>query len=110
MATTTWTTTGVFTGPGGVLTDAAGTLTGELTVRTTWEPEQAHVAVQYVGAAEWHALAGSPVPCASPEAGRSVHQNAVEAVRAGGSAAFTPWPIVPPALRRADGTPTWAAG
>ncbi|MBW5480559.1 hypothetical protein [Streptomyces bambusae] len=93
MASTTWTTTGVFTGPGGVLTGEAGTLTGELTVRTTWEQEQAHVAVQYVGASEWYTLAGSPVSCPSPEAGRSVHQSAVDAVRTGGSAPFAPWPI-----------------
>ncbi|MER7467307.1 hypothetical protein [Streptomyces sp. NPDC097981] len=110
MTTTTWTTTGVFTGPGGVLTDAAGILTGELTVRTTWEPERAHVAVQYVGAAEWHTLAGSPVPCASAEAGRSVHQSAVDAVRAGGAVPFAPWPIAPALPRRTDVHPARAAG
>ncbi|MFH7594142.1 hypothetical protein WDV06_03440 [Streptomyces racemochromogenes] len=110
MATTTWTTTGVFTGPGGTLTETAGTLTGELAVRTTWEPERAHVAVQYVGGAEWHALAGSPVPCPSAEAGRSVHQSAVDAVRAGGSTPFAPWPIASAAPRRTDGVPTRAAG
>ncbi|MEU8433243.1 hypothetical protein AB0F18_10030 [Streptomyces sp. NPDC029216] len=110
MATTTWTTTGVFTGPGGVLTDKAGTLSGELTVRTTWEPTRAHVAVQYVGAAEWHALAGSPVPCASAEAGRSVHQNAVDAVRAGGSTPFAPWPVAPEASGRTDETRARTAG
>ncbi len=85
-----WTTTGVFTGPGGVLTSEAGTLTGELTVHTTWESGQAHVAVQYVGASEWYTLAGSPVPCRTPEAGRSVHQSAVEAVRTGGAGPFIP--------------------
>ncbi|MFD5419971.1 hypothetical protein ACFWJT_18330 [Streptomyces sp. NPDC127069] len=90
MADTTWTTTGVYTGSGGVLTDEAGILTGELTVRTTWEPERAHVCVQYVGATEWYALAGSPLPCASAEAGRSLHQSAVDAVRAGGATPFAP--------------------
>ncbi|WP_327418601.1 hypothetical protein [Streptomyces sp. NBC_01233] len=94
MASTTWTTTGVFTGPGGVLTGEAGTLTGELTVRTTWEPEQAHVAVQYVGASEWCTLTGSPVPCPTPEVGRAVHQCAVEAVRTGGAVPFAPWPAI----------------
>jgi hypothetical protein len=107
MESTTWTTTGVFTGPGGVLTDEAGTLTGELTVRTTWEPGRAQVAVQYVGASEWYTLAGGPVTCASAEAGRSVHQSAVDAVRAGRLTSFAPWPIAPPASRR---TPTRAAG
>lgn len=97
MAATTWTTTGVFTGPGGVLTSGAGTLTGELTVRTTWEPEQALVAVQYVGAAEWCTLAGTPVSCATPEAGRAVHQSAVEAVRSGGAAPLRLRPFFPAA-------------
>ncbi|MFD0723005.1 hypothetical protein ACIQUV_29780 [Streptomyces globosus] len=106
MASTTWTTTGVFTGPGGVRTAEAGTLTGELAVRTTWESQQAHVAVQYVGDTEWHPLAGSPVPCPAPEVGRTVHQGAVDAVRAGGAVPFT----LPPAARGAYGTPTQAGG
>ncbi|MFJ9642019.1 hypothetical protein ACWEPM_06310 [Streptomyces sp. NPDC004244] len=95
MASAEWTTPGVYAGPGGVLTDAAGTLTGELTVHTTWEQERAHIAVQYSGASEWHFLAGSPVACPSSEASRAVHQRAVEAVRSGGAVPFTPWPTTP---------------
>ncbi|MEU2833411.1 hypothetical protein [Streptomyces lavendulae] len=97
MTSETWTTTAVFTGPGGVRTDGAGTLTGEVSVRTIWEPEQARIAVQYVGASEWYTLAGSPVPCPSAEAARSVHQSAVEAVRTGGPDTFATWPIRPAA-------------
>ncbi|GAA3261702.1 hypothetical protein Slala03_66590 [Streptomyces lavendulae subsp. lavendulae] len=97
MTSDTWTTTAVFTGPGGVPTGEAGTLTGEVSVRTVWEPEQARIAVQYVGASEWYTLAGSPVPCPSAEAARSVHQSAVEAVRTGGPITFTPWPTRPAA-------------
>ncbi|MFD6111190.1 hypothetical protein ACFWG0_13900 [Streptomyces yangpuensis] len=104
MAVTKWTTTGVFTGHGGVLLGEGGTLVGELTVRTTWASEQADIAVQYVGASEWHALAGSPVLCPSPEAGRSVHQSAVDAVRTGGPVPFEPWPIPAPGPPHADQT------
>lgn len=46
----TWTTTGVFTGAGGVRTDEAGVITGEVSVRTIWKDGQAHIAVQYGGA------------------------------------------------------------
>ncbi|MFD9617750.1 hypothetical protein ACFWB2_10755 [Streptomyces virginiae] len=48
--TPTWTTTGVFTGAGGVRTDEAGIITGEVSVRTIWKDGQAHIAVQYGGA------------------------------------------------------------
>ncbi|MFD7019905.1 hypothetical protein [Streptomyces sp. NPDC059161] len=43
---------GVFAGPGGVLTNQGGTLSGELTVRTVWEQGQARVAVQYEAGGE----------------------------------------------------------
>lgn len=46
----TCTTKGVFTGAGGVRTDEAGILTGEVSVRTIWKNGQAHIAVQYSGA------------------------------------------------------------
>ncbi|WP_240528232.1 hypothetical protein [Streptomyces amritsarensis] len=108
MASMTWTTPGVFTGSGGVLTAEAGPLTGELTVRTTWEAEQAHVAVQYAGDSRWCTLVGSPVPCPS-EAARSVHQCAVDTVRAGGLAPFEPWPLTPATPRRTDEVPARAA-
>ncbi|MFF3624990.1 hypothetical protein [Streptomyces sp. NPDC002467] len=110
MASTTWTTPGVFTGPGGVLTAEAGSLTGELTIRTTWDAERAHVAVQYVGASEWCTLVGSPVPCPSVEAARSVHQCAVETVRTGGSVPFVPWPLDPAITRGMDEVPARPSG
>ncbi|MER7466740.1 hypothetical protein [Streptomyces sp. NPDC097981] len=97
MEPTSWTTPGVFTGPGGVLTAQGGPLSGELTVHTEWEQGQARVAVRYQDGGEWYALAGSPVACPDPQASRSVHQCAVEAVRAGGAVSFTPWPVTPAA-------------
>ncbi|MFG2483167.1 hypothetical protein ACGFSI_10470 [Streptomyces virginiae] len=40
----------MFTGAGGVRTDEAGVITGEVSVRTMWKDGQAHIAVQYGGA------------------------------------------------------------
>ncbi|MFD8722981.1 MULTISPECIES: hypothetical protein [Streptomyces] len=87
MVQTSWTTTGVFTGQGGVRTDEAGIVTGELTVHTTWNGRQADVKIQYSGTSEWFTLTGSPVPCPSQQDSRNLHQEVVEAVRAGGGTA-----------------------
>ncbi|MES4891566.1 hypothetical protein [Streptomyces sp. NPDC096012] len=86
MALTSWTTTGVFTGPGGVRTDEAGIVTGDLTVHTTWDGREAAVEVLYSGTSQRFTLTGSPVPCPSQQGSRSLHQAVVEAVRAGGGA------------------------
>ncbi|MFI8100565.1 hypothetical protein [Streptomyces sp. NPDC086023] len=90
MESTSWTTPGVFAGPGGVLTEDGGTLTGELTVHTEWEQGRARVTVQYQDGGERYALAGSPIACPDPGVSRTVHQSAVEAVRAGGAVRFAP--------------------
>jgi hypothetical protein len=84
MGQTSWTTTGVFTGPGGARTDEAGIVTGDLTVHTTWNGRQAVVKVQYSGTSQWFTLTGSPVPCNSRQGSRNLHQAVVEAMRAGG--------------------------
>ncbi|MBW8701135.1 hypothetical protein MBT84_16150 [Streptomyces sp. MBT84] len=86
MLWASWTTTGVFAGRGGARTDEDGIMTGDLTVHTTWDGSQADVAVQYSGGSQWFTLAGSPVPCPSEEESRHLHQEVVEAVRAGGGA------------------------
>ena len=86
MAWASWTTTGVFAGRGGVRTDEAGTVTGDLTVHTTWDGSHADVTVQYSGASRWFTLTGSPVPCATEKDSRNLHQAVVEAVRVGGGA------------------------
>ncbi|MFR9799353.1 hypothetical protein ACL02U_26205 [Streptomyces sp. MS06] len=86
MARTSWTTQGVFAGRGGVRTDEAGTMTGDLTVHTTWDGRQAEVEVRYSGTSQGYTLAGSPVPCDSAQESRDLHQAVVEAVRAGGGA------------------------
>ncbi|MFF4582559.1 hypothetical protein [Streptomyces sp. NPDC001389] len=94
MEPTSWTTPGVFAGHGGVLTEQAGALSGELTVHTEWQEGRAHVAVGYGDGEEWYALAGSPVACRDPQSSRLIHQSAVEAVRAGGAVRFAPPPII----------------
>ncbi|WNM36545.1 hypothetical protein RKE30_17595 [Streptomyces sp. Li-HN-5-11] len=84
MVRTSWTTNGVFTGPGGACTDEAGILTGDLAVHTTWDGKQASVGVQYSGTSQWFTLTGSPVPCSSRQESRYLHQAVVDAVRVGG--------------------------
>ncbi|MER7468616.1 hypothetical protein [Streptomyces sp. NPDC097981] len=86
MTWSSWTTTGVFTGRGGVRTDEAGVLSGDLSVHTTWSGREAHVTVQYSGASEWFTVTGSPVHCTSEEGSRLLHQAMVDAVRTGGGA------------------------
>ncbi|MFE5804849.1 hypothetical protein OG444_01710 [Streptomyces sp. NBC_01232] len=86
MTWASWTTTGVFAGRGGVRTEEAGVLNGDLTVHTTWSAPEAHVAVQYSGGSDWFTVAGSPVRCESEEGSRLLHQAVVDAVRAGGAA------------------------
>lgn len=93
MAAATWTTRGVFTGHGGARADEAAIMTGNLTVRTTWNGEKADVAVRYTDTEQWFALAGSPVPCHSERDSRQLHQAVVEAVRSGGGA------VVPQPMR-----------
>ncbi|GAA3942167.1 hypothetical protein GCM10022244_57590 [Streptomyces gulbargensis] len=83
MSFASWTTTGVYTGRGGVLTVEAGVITGDLTVHTTWAEGEARVAVQYSGASDWFTMSGSPVPCSSEPDSRDLHDAVVEAVREG---------------------------
>ncbi|MFI9600151.1 hypothetical protein ACWEQ7_34275 [Streptomyces sp. NPDC004069] len=86
MAWASWTTPGVFTGRGGVRTDEAGVVTGDLTVHTTWDGNEADVTVGYTGTSEWFTVTGSPVPCRSERHSRELHQAVVAAVGAGGAA------------------------
>ncbi|MEU9386981.1 hypothetical protein AB0D38_41245 [Streptomyces sp. NPDC048279] len=88
MVQTSWTTEGVFTGQGGVRTDEAGIVSGEMTVRTAWKGGQADVKIQYSGTSQWFTLSGSPVPCTSQQDSRTLHQEVVEAVRTGGGTAL----------------------
>lgn len=56
-------TTDITAGPGGVMTDEVGVVTGALTLRTDTTPTGSTVLmVQYKGAAEWYTVTGSRVP------------------------------------------------
>ncbi|APU44875.1 hypothetical protein BSL84_32420 [Streptomyces sp. TN58] len=72
-------------GPGGVMTDEVGIVTGPLTVRTTVAGGGlVRFEVQYKDADEWYTLTGSPRPGHGAPA--ALHAAAVAAVRAGGGA------------------------
>ncbi|MFJ1546592.1 hypothetical protein [Streptomyces sp. NPDC088246] len=86
MAWASWTTRGVFSGHGGVLTDEVGVLSGDLTVHTTWADDTAQVTVQYTGAIDWFTMSGSPVPCYSEDDSRRLHEAVVKSVREGAAA------------------------
>jgi hypothetical protein len=82
----------VVAGPGGVMTDEAGVITGEVTVRTEAGAGQISVRIQYVGADEWYEVEGSPLETRGDPVPR-LHQKILQAVRRGlpdGLAGFQP--------------------
>lgn len=72
----------VVAGPGGVMTDEVGVITGEVTVRTEVAAGGVSVRVQYLDADEWYEIEGSPLePARDP--GPRLHQEIIQAVRHG---------------------------
>jgi hypothetical protein len=69
--------TDIVPGPGGVMTDEVGVVTGELTLKTAMDGTTARTSVQYRQAAEWYAVTGAAVTLADPTDLRAVHQVAV---------------------------------
>ena len=51
-------TTDITAGPGGVMTDEAGVITGDLTLRTEYANGKVTVHVQYKDADEWYVVTG----------------------------------------------------
>ncbi|WP_045301725.1 hypothetical protein [Saccharothrix sp. ST-888] len=82
----TWTTQGILSGRGGVLTKEIGAISGDLTVHTMWIDGEARCTVQYSGALDWFTVQGSPVPAEDESTARNIHQAMVNAVKAGGGA------------------------
>ncbi|MFI7578179.1 hypothetical protein [Micromonospora sp. NPDC049497] len=73
-------TADVVAGPGGVMTDEVGVVTGELTVRTEYAAGQVTLKVQYKDAEEWYAVTGGRAALADPAALDAVHTIAVALV------------------------------
>ena len=67
-------TTDITAGPGGVMTDEVGVITGDLTVRTEYADGRVMIRVRYRDAAEWYALTGGTAPLADPSDAAAVHQ------------------------------------
>ncbi|GAA3460731.1 hypothetical protein ACFFSW_34085 [Saccharothrix longispora] len=60
-------------GPGGVMTDEVGVVTGDLELRTTLERGALRAEVRYEGAEEWYAVTGASCRLADPRDHDAVH-------------------------------------
>lgn len=69
--------TNIVAGPGGVMTDEVGVVTGDLTLRSRLDGATAALDVQYKDAAEWYAVTGGRIPLACPKDLDAVHALAV---------------------------------
>jgi hypothetical protein len=69
--------TDIVPGPGGVMTDEVGVVTGDLTLKTVLDGVTARTLVQYRGAAEWYAVTGAAVTLVDPADVKAVHQLAI---------------------------------
>lgn len=68
-------TSDITAGPGGVMTDEVGVVTGELTLRTELSAGgDVTVRVQYRDAAEWYAITGGRCALRDPRDLDAVHQ------------------------------------
>ncbi|BEL10930.1 hypothetical protein Q0Z83_091210 [Actinoplanes sichuanensis] len=71
-------TTDIVPGPGGVMTDEVGVVTGDLTLRTELsEAGEAVLSVQYKDAEEWYAVTGGRARLTDPADVDAVHAIAV---------------------------------
>ncbi|WP_229400796.1 hypothetical protein [Micromonospora okii] len=70
-------TADIVPGPGGVMTDEVGVVTGELTLRTEYADGRVTLRVQYREADEWYVVTGGSAPLADPAGLDAVHAIAV---------------------------------
>ncbi|GGN74157.1 hypothetical protein GCM10010112_44000 [Actinoplanes lobatus] len=70
-------TTDIVPGPGGVMTDEVGVVTGDLTLRTELADGQVTVRVQYKDADEWYTVTGGRAALADAADLDAVHTVAV---------------------------------
>jgi hypothetical protein len=70
--------TDIKAGPGGVMTDEAGVVTGDLTLKTEVDKANSVVLrVQYKDADEWYTVTGGKAKLADPKDAEAVHKIAV---------------------------------
>ncbi|MEV7181029.1 hypothetical protein [Kitasatospora sp. NPDC093679] len=79
-------TKGIPAGPGGVMTEEVGVITGNLTLRTTRQGDQAALEIQYDDADEWYTVQNSPVAIPAGKDLQAVHEAMLDAVEQGGGA------------------------
>jgi hypothetical protein len=78
--------TDVTAGPGGVMTDEVGVVTGDLTVRTQAADDGGvRALVTYQGALDWYTISGAPTALGDEELD-AVHARLVERVARGDGA------------------------
>jgi hypothetical protein len=70
-------TTDIVAGPGGVMTDEVGVVTGELTLRSELADGKYVLRVQYTGADEWYTVTGTQVPLPEMRGLNAMHAQAV---------------------------------
>jgi len=70
-------TTDIVAGPGGVMTDEVGVVTGDLTLRTEVADSTAVLRVQYKEADEWYTVTGGRTTLACHPDAAAVHALAV---------------------------------
>ncbi|MBQ1051903.1 hypothetical protein KBX50_26015 [Micromonospora sp. C51] len=70
-------TADIVPGPGGVMTDEVGVVTGELTLRTDFADGRVSLHVQYKDADEWYAVTGGSAPLADASGLDAVHSIAL---------------------------------
>lgn len=70
-------TTDITAGPGGVMTDEVGVITGDLTLRSEFSAGQVTLRVQYRDADEWYVVTGGRAPLGNIADLDAVHTIAV---------------------------------
>ena len=83
--------TDIVPGPGGVMTDEVGVVTGELTLSTELDDALAVIfRVQYKDADEWYAVTGGHTTLTDAAELDAVHNAALAAIRRGAPEGLTP--------------------
>ena len=66
--------TDITAGPGGVMTNEVGVITGDLTLRTEYAAGKVTVHVQYKDADEWYVVTGGKAALKDPADAEAVHK------------------------------------